>query len=171
MYYYFLNIEPYDILSFEKEVDTTDYPQFEALSEEQVNFYLTNPEASYTEVKNCELITEVNISLHLVQQECIESLSKYSVDIARSVIPDYKIQNAITSLLYPTTAIYPVDESQQILLFYSSVGTTCRNMFYDYKERILACTNIDEVYEITAEARGEYLGMVDELQKQNTLQN
>lgn len=171
MYYYFNDIEPYDILSFENEVDTTVYPQLKTLNEEQVNFYLTNPEASYEEVKNCELISEVNISLHLVQQECIENLSKYSLDIARRVIPDYKIQNAITSLLYPTTGIYTVEESQQILLLYSSVGTTCRNMFYDYKKLILACKDIDEVYEITAEARGEYLGMVDELQNQNAQSN
>jgi hypothetical protein len=141
------------------------------LTTEQVDFYLEHPTASINEIKNCELITEVNITLHLVQQECIENLSKYSLDIARSVIPDYKIQNAITSLLYPTTGIYTVEESQQILLLYSSVGTTCRNKFYDYKKLILACKDIDEVYEITAEARGEYLVMVDELENLNAQSN
>lgn len=155
MYYYiFLNKR---VLVRTIEVDTTKFPQFILMNEEQINFYNEHPHASIEEIKQCELIQIERIPLDKYKTDSINALSTYSLNVSSTIIPDYKIQNAIVCLNSNCQKhIYQNEECQSILNRYDSIGKICRDMFYNFKQSIEECTTHEEVDIITSNAYNEY---------------
>lgn len=153
-YYIYKNIK---VKVKNETVDTKLFPQFVPMTPEQVEFYLTNPTASIEEIKKCELNEVERIPLDKYKNDSINAISTYSLNVSRTIIPDYKVQNAIVCLnTNCENHIYPSEECQSILNRYNIIGKTCRDMFYTYKTRIEDCATHEEVDTITTEAYNEY---------------
>lgn len=160
MYYYiFLNKR---VLVRTIEVDTTKFPQFVLMTEEQINFYNEHPHASIEEIKQCELIQIERIPLDKYKTDSINAISIYSLNVSSTIIPDYKIQNAIACLNSNCqNHIYQNEECQNIFNRYDSIGKICRDMFYNFKECIEECTTHEEVDMITTIAYNEYTTLIE----------
>lgn len=143
-------------------VKTAVFPQYVEMTPEQVEFYLANPTASVEEIKKCELIEIERIPLDKYKIDSINAISSYSLNVSRTIIPDYKVQNAIVCLNTNCgNHIYPSEECQSILNSYNNIGKTCRDMFYSYKTRIEDCATHEEVDTITTEAYNEYTKLLN----------
>ena len=155
-YYYIYNDERIKVR--DNAVDTALFKAYVELTDEQREFYIANPTASVAEVKRCELYPRPQEpTLEEVRESAIKELSDYSLETGEKVVPSYKVQNAqITLLGNIASAIYTVEEAQDIVSFANEVGKECRTLFYESKTRIENCVFRDEVYAIVAEVKNEY---------------
>lgn len=156
MYYYiFCNKK---IKTSNTVVNTTVFPQYVEMIPAQVEFYLANPNASIEEIKQCQIIPPYVIPLEELKSVSIEHISEYSLSIAREILPEYKVQNAIvcTGLNDHTNSIYPHDECLAILEKYNRIGKTCREMFYTFKSNLENCNTNEEVDLLVETTRNEY---------------
>ena len=142
----------------EQQVDTSMFTQFVEMTDEQISFYLQNPNASIEEIKNCKLLPIPPLpTLEEVKEGAIKELSDYSLETGEKVVPSYKVQNAqITLLGNVASAIYTIEEAQDIVSFANEIGKQCRILFYESKARIENCDSLNAVYDIVTEVKNEY---------------
>lgn len=166
MKYYIYNNK--EIKIREQAVDTDMFTQYIEMTDSQVAFYLANPNASVDEIKKCQLLPIPPLpTLEEVKKLAISRLSQLSLDTSNSIIPEYKIRNAMMTISHTSidNSIYSQDEASQIISDANNIGTLCRNKYYILKERIEACTTDDEVYEIEQEGIDEYNRLITEYEK------
>lgn len=166
MKYYIYNNK--EIKIREQAVDTDLFTQYIEMTDSQVAFYLANPNASVDEIKNCQLLPIPPLpTLEEVKKLAISRLSQLSLDTSNSIIPEYKIRNAMMTISHTSidNSIYSQDEASQIISDANNIGTLCRNKFYELKKRIESATTDDEVYEIEQEGIDEYNRLITEYEK------
>ena len=155
MYYYiFLNKR---VVVVNTAVNTAVFPQYVEMNPQQVEFYLLHTNASIEEIKECKLNEPEVISLDEYKLTKIEMISIHSLNISNVIIPDYKIQNALSCVsTNHTSSIYSHDECLSILEKYNNVGKTCRDLYYETKTRIENSQSIEEVDSIVYDVLQEY---------------
>ena len=166
MKYYIYNNK--EIKIREQAVDTDLFTQYIEMTDSQVAFYLANPNASIDEIKNCQLLPIPPLpTLEEVKKLAIRRLSQLSLDTSNSIIPEYRIRNAMMTISHTSidNSIYSQDEASQIISDANNIGTLCRNKFYGLKKRIESATTDDEVYEIEQEGIDEYNRLITEYEK------
>lgn len=156
MYYYIYNDKKIKVR--ETAVDTALFKAYVAMTDEQREFYIANPTASVAEVKRCELYPRPQEpALEEVKANAVKELSDYSLETSEKVVPSYKVHNAqITLLGNIASAIYTIEEAQDIVSLANEIGKQCRLLFYESKARIENCIFRDEIYAIVAEVKNEY---------------
>lgn len=166
MKYYIYNNK--EIKIREQAVDTDLFTQYIEMTVSQVAFYLANPNASIDEIKNCQLLPTPPLpTLEDVKKLAISRLSQLSLDTSNSIIPEYRIRNAMMTISHTSidNSIYSQDEASQIISDANNIGTLCRNKFYELKKSIESATTDDEVYEIEQEGIDEYNRLTTEYEK------
>lgn len=134
-------------------------PNFTLLTEEQIAFYNTNPNASVTEVRNCELFTPtiVEESLEEVKERVKEEISVKSLSTLDRFCSTYQLANAQCSLLFAVNSkgevpIYDMETAQGYVDTYLRVGKTCRDKFYELSGLIDNATTNEAVEDIKTNA-------------------
>lgn len=144
----------------EQQVDTSMFTQFVEMTDEQISFYLANPNASIEEIKNCQLQPTPPLpTLEDVKLFAIERLSLLSLEVYNECMPAYKLNNALMSIITnenTQNGIYDTLQATQIITTANDIGTLCRNQYYILKERIEACTTEIEVEAIEQEGIDVY---------------
>ena len=141
----------------DNEINTNMFPQFQLMSEEQINFYLENPNASINEIKRCELYPQPQEpTLEEVKENAINRISDYSLKTNDAIIPNYKSQNATHSLISvllgnPSDVIYSLNDSKNLLKKSIKIGKQCRDLFYQQKELIEKAETKENVSNIIQE--------------------
>lgn len=160
MNYYFVNDK--NIMKVESPIDLGIFTHCVELTTEQVDFYLEHPTASINEIKNMNIVNEpVTIpTFEDTQKNDIQFLSDLSLRISDTIVPNYKVQNAIISL-NSINPIYTKQECEDIISEYTRIGTLCRNMFYNYKKQIEECTDENLLHNIVYEAQEEYYKLIN----------
>lgn len=155
MYYYFLDNRFLE--KTEMAVDTAIFPQYVEMTKEQSDFWLEHPNASFWEVKETRIIEPYVTPLNELKAVELENISKKSLETSNTIIPSYKIQNALLSLTNNVdNGIYTVQQAEEIVHQYNTVGKQCRDMFYNCKLRIEEAQTAEEVYTIVTEANVYY---------------
>lgn len=133
MNYYFVKTDRGEVIQeWKNKVDCNQFSDFTELTTEQKTFYLTNPTATLSEVKNCALNV---ISLEDYKATNIAELSQLSKDTSYTLLTIEQRENLDCKL--PNL---PYTQEQRIAL-----NSNCRTEFYRVKELILAATTIQEV--------------------------
>lgn len=155
-YYYFFREN--DIIVSENIIDTQIFPEYVQLTDDEREFYLTNPNATAYEVKNLILYQDMTASEDMKRGVEI-SISDYSIYTLDEILPPYKVQNAIISLKIINDgieSIYDRQMSEEILQKYNTVGNLCRNLFYQFKETISNNITIGQLNELEISYRLQY---------------
>ena len=104
------------------------------LTNEQTEFYNSNPGASVSEVINCQLIVPYVPSLEESIKFKVDAFSREAFESRERILPEYKIANG-------ALGIYDVDITEQI----RNTVNSFRNEFYRLKALCEACTSIEEL--------------------------
>ena len=156
-YYYIYNNKQIKVRNI--AVDTAVFKQYVEMTAEQKAFYLANPNAGAREVINCKLNERPSfaiLTLDDIKANAIKEVSALSLNTKSSIIPDYKVTNALMSLMNITNNIYSNEESQAVLQDANNIGVVCRSMFYDIKDLINGAYSEDEVRDIVLAAYDNY---------------
>lgn len=149
-HYYFVN---YTIKVFEWEVNTDLNPAYVELTDEQRDFYLDHPNASYWEVEKCELDPQPEPIIPTLEEEQ-EGAKKYLSDLSLTVlgkyVKEYQLANAQSSLYElsqdpSAVTIYDESHSKEIISTYNKIGRELRNIYKSAESDINSCTEIAEV--------------------------
>lgn len=138
---------------------------FTPLTEEQVAFYETHPDASTQEIQHCKLI-EISVpyvpTLEEQQKKAVSFLSQYSLNTLDRFVSAYQLANAQCSVLWAESnnkgepPIYDLTTAQGYIDTYLRVGGLCRDKFYEAKGLIESAVNNAEIEEIKASAISYY---------------
>lgn len=153
-YYYFRmnNGRPYAIKESLIEINTTIMRNFQAFTQEQLDFYFEHPTASVMEVWNCELIPPYvpptpDVSEYAAQKvkelkdACYASVSVSDLEYAAA---EDKVNN-ITADSY-----YSLIQANQVLADFRTQSKKALTVYNTYKSQIEAASTIeaiDTVYE------------------------
>ena len=106
----------------------------QALTNEQTEFYNSNPGASVSEVMDCQLIVPYVPSLEESIKFRIDAFSREAFESRERILPEYKITNCALGIYDQTT-------NNKIINTINSF----RNEFYRLKALCEACTSIEEL--------------------------
>lgn len=138
---------------------------FTPLTEEQIAFYESNPDASVFEVQNCKLYEPYipeEPELIEVQTQAIDFIKQYSLNTMDRFVSAYQLANAQCSILWAEKGnkgevpIYDEETAQNYINTYLRIGGLCRAKFYEVRELIESVTNKSEIEEIKASAISYY---------------
>jgi len=104
------------------------------LTNEQTEFYNSNPGASVSEVINCQLIVPYVPSLEESIKFRVDAFSKEAFESRERILPEYKITNCALGIYDQTT-------NNKI----TNTVNSFRNEFYRLKSLCEACTSIEEL--------------------------
>ena len=155
-YYYFF--QENDIIVAENIIDTQVFPEYVQLTDAEREFYLAHLNATAYEVKQLMLYQDMPASEDMKRGVEL-SVSDYSIYTLDTILPPYKVQNAIISLKLiddGIDSIYDRQMSEEILQKYNTVGNTCRNLFYQFKENISNNITIGQLNELEISYRLQY---------------
>jgi hypothetical protein len=155
-YYYFF--QENDIIVSENIIDTQVFTEYVQLTDDECEFYLANPNATAYEVKQLMLYQDMAASEDMKRGVEL-SVSDYSISTLDAILPQYKVQNAIISLKLiddGIDSIYDKQMSEEILQKYNTIGNTCRNLFYQFKETISNNITIGQLNELEISYRLQY---------------
>ena len=106
----------------------------QALTNEQTEFYNSNPGASVSEVINCQLIVPYVPSLEESIKFRVDAFSRESFEYRERVLPEYKLTNC-------ALGIYDSIETEHI----RNTVNSFRNEFYRLKTLCEASASIEEL--------------------------
>ena len=106
----------------------------QALTNEQTEFYNSNPGASTSEVINCQLIVPYVPTLEESIKFKVDAFSREAFENRERILPEYRITNC-------ALGIYDTETSEQI----KNTVNSFRNEFYRLKTLCEACTSIEEL--------------------------
>ena len=104
------------------------------LTNEQTEFYNSNPGASVSEVINCQLIVPHVPSLEESIKFRVDAFSREAFENRERILPEYKLTNCALS-------VYDAEETERI----KNIVISFRNEFYRLKALCEACTSIEEL--------------------------
>lgn len=142
-----------------KTVPKQSAKNYIALTDEQLTFLQENPMASVLEIMQCALnnTSETNeyqiptnpldaFSLDEYKTYILSNISALSLMKSREKVSDYQFLNAQSSLLVEDgQGIYSHEDSNKIIAEYITIGSKCRNKYYEFKDQVDACTNKDSI--------------------------
>jgi hypothetical protein len=136
------------VWEFEDGLDMSSFNSFIALTDAQINFYLSCREEGYNatldEVLNVSKNEPVRPSLEEYKAQKITEMSWLSLSAADKKYPEYKKVNALLGL-------YTEQEVEEI----KSYSTAMRNEFYRLKGLIEAAVDTSDVDAVVATAKFE----------------
>jgi hypothetical protein len=145
MQYYHNKIKVWE---FEDNLDLSPFGSFDALTDKQINFYLSCKEEGYNatldEILNAEKKAPVVPSLADYKAQKITEMSWLSLSIAERRYPEYKKINALFGL-------YTEQDVEEIKVYSEAM----RSEFYRLKLLIEAAESKDAVDDIVATAKFE----------------
>ena len=106
----------------------------QTLTNEQTEFYNSNPGASVSEVINCQLLVPYVPTLEESIKFKVDAFSREAFENRERILPDYKITNC-------ALGIYDAETSEYI----KNTVNSFRNEFYRLKALCEACTSIEEL--------------------------
>ena len=106
----------------------------QSLTNEQTEFYNSNPGASVSEVINCQLIVPYVPSLEEAIKFRVDAFSREAFESRERILPEYKIINCALGIYDQTTSSKITDTVNSF-----------RNEFYRLKTLCEACTSIEEL--------------------------
>lgn len=156
-YYYFrLNLQgqPYAIKESAIPINTSIMRNFQAMTEEQIAFYLEHPTASIQEIVNCQLtppyvppepdlVEYQEQKVKELKASCYGSVSVTSLEFAMAID---KVEN-ITADSY-----YSLTEARQVVSDFRSQSKHAMQVYDSYKSQIEEAATIVEIDEIYQEA-------------------
>ena len=104
------------------------------LTNEQTEFYNSNPGASVSEVINCQLIVPYVPSLEESIKFRVDAFSREAFESRERILPEYKITNC-------ALGIYEQSVNNKI----TNTVNSFRNEFYRLKALCEACTSIEQL--------------------------
>lgn len=116
-------------------------PFFKEFTEEQEEFILLHPEASYFEIQNTELISDRPFNMEQYKLDKINELSELSLLRIREIIPEYRVTNALAGIYTEETQ----PKKNEILEKYNIIGTKLRQEFYRLKQLITHAIDKEEI--------------------------
>lgn len=145
--YYFVKLSNGKIKIQSWSMDMTTNPSFEALTQEQVDFYGQHPEASLGEVRNCKLNEPIPIdpaqSLEVHKEDVRRQISDLSLETLHYFITEYQFTNAQASytgiqsaLIEEENTVYSLERASDIIQKYNFIGKQCRDFYYTCKALI-----------------------------------
>lgn len=154
MYYYFYNNLKVVRSRMSGLSEITN--NFVKLTNDEVAFYLNNPNATVEEIKKQQLNPVDNtVDLEIYKQRAIDTLSRMSLSITHNNLSDYRIINALSSL-QAENKVYDDTVSNEIVGEYLSNSITLRNHFYIAKSAIETATSTVDVDAILAQSEDFY---------------
>lgn len=159
-YYYFRmsNGRPYAIKESLIEINTTIMRNFQAFTQEQLDFYFEHPTASVMEVWNCELIPPYVPPTPDVSEYAAMKVKELKDACYASVTVDdlkYAMANSIlagTALTYTGTRYYTTNEAKAIMKTFMDESAHAMDVYDTYKPQIEAASTIEEVDTIYEQA-------------------
>lgn len=119
------------IIEGDLDPELFDYP---VLTQEQTEFYNSNPGASVSEVINCQLIVPYVPTLEESIKFKVDAFSREAFESRERILPDYKITNS-------SLGIYDQATTNKIL----NTIISYRTEFYRLKTLCEACASIEEL--------------------------
>lgn len=120
------------------EIKNLNKEWFKALSKGQIEFYNSNPDASYWEIWNKKRFF---VDIEAYRQQILSETEQVSLQRRKILIPDYKLENAIAGY-------YEEETNSSILSEYKRIVDQLRAEFYRLKPLIDQAGNIQEIDEI-----------------------
>ena len=139
------------IVTSENPIDLNINPAYTPFTQEQNEFYAEHPNATYWEVKNCEMAPEpVLPTLDDVKLTAKEFLSQLSLDTMRKYVKEYQMENAQSSLYLlninsQAETIYDETKANEIMETYTNVGRELRGIYKTAESAVNNCETIDDV--------------------------
>lgn len=161
-YNYFID---YKILTTDYEINLDINKAYVPFTEEQNAFYAEHPNASYHEVKNCQMdptpVPPTPPTLEEVKKEAIDSLSEKSLSILGNYVKEYQLANAQSSLYmlekFPEyNPIYSEEKAIEVITTYDRVGLDLRTIFKTAESSINECETIESVESLKAYYEQQY---------------
>lgn len=102
MYYYFIKKRGVLYTIFESNIiiDTIMNPSFVLMTQEQIDFYLNNPNATIHEIEQCQLNTTFEIPISEYKELIKKEIDSYSRQKLSSVVDTLAFANAVAGTLY-----------------------------------------------------------------------
>lgn len=157
MNYYFIKGQN-KVFTREDLIDTTLFPQWTKLTEEEENFYLANPTVSVHEIKNLQINTPTpthEVTLEEYKIQAIAECSNLSLTRIGELVPSYRILNCIVSqqaIANNQTPIYPQEQIDVYMAEANTAGSLCRMEFYRLQTEIDNAATKEIIDEIVATA-------------------
>lgn len=155
MNYYFIKGQN-KVFAREDLIDTTLFPQWTKLTEEEENFYLANPTVSVHEIKNLQINTPTHeVTLEEYKIKAIAKCSNLSLTRIGELVPSYRILNCIVSqqaIANNQTPIYPQEQIDVYMAQANTAGSLCRMEFYRLQTEIDNAATKEIIDEIVATA-------------------
>lgn len=147
-YNYFIE---HRIVTSDHEIDLNINPAYVPFTSEQNIFYTEHPNASYWEVRNCEMNPEpVPPTLEDIKTDAKSYLSNLSLETMRKFVKEYQMENAQSSLyiigLDPQSeTIYDESKASEIMTTYTYIGRDLRNAYKEAENAINNCENVESI--------------------------
>ena len=119
------------IIEGDLDPELFNYP---VLTQEQTEFYNSNPGASVSEIMNCQLIVPYVPTLEESIKFKVDAFSREAFESRERILPEYKITNC-------ALGIYDQTMNNKII----NTVNSFRNEFYRLKSLCEACTSIEEL--------------------------
>lgn len=139
-YYYYFVTHVFGRVTIEKFITQVTLLGYEALTDEQVDFYIANPTASVEEVRKCELDSPYvppAPSIVQLQDEAKRQLKDKYVEVMNRY-SDLQVAMAVTSHLALTTLTlkdkcpYTITEANNIIEGFNTLGKDAKAIYDEY---------------------------------------
>ena len=149
-YYYFRlrNGEPASIKVSSVPILLTSY--YQQLTQEQLEFYNSNPTASVMEIYNCQLDENVSNALEINEHKAqkLKEFKKECVDALSVSIFEYTMANAVlagTALTYQGDRYYTTTQATQVMKQYMNDSNRVMGVYNSFASSIENVTTVEEV--------------------------
>lgn len=152
-YYYFRmsNGKPYAIKESLVEINTNIMRNFQAFTQEQLDFYFEHPTASVQEVWNCEITPPPVPPTPDLQEYAVRKIKELK-DTCYGTITIDKLQcemaNCVlagTALAYTGTRYYTTNEAKAIMKTFMDESAHAMDVYDTYKPQIEAASTIPDI--------------------------
>lgn len=159
-HYYFVDNK---ILEFNFELNLDLNPSYIKLTQEQVDFYLTNPTASIYEIRNCQLNVPYQQSLDEIKQLALSQINEKSRETLGLKVDVLGFCDALASTIYAPArgvdSIYSTEEVLNTADDFLIIGKACRDRVNSDTELIENATTEEEVSQIVTAALNFFEGL------------
>lgn len=162
MNHYFVKTERGNkIIETENPIDIAVNPAWTLFTREQEEFFEENPDASLSEIKNMKRHKVPVQSIEEIRENAISTVSGESLSATETVIPQYRLLNAIASLSVDNGKIYQDEKSHEKLRLYATVGKLCRKKYFDTVDLINSAETEEDINSIVSEASEFYSSIIE----------